>query len=164
MSSITSDKLQRIFWVNTKCIFSRPGRRQGVLYKHFWNSLCNSLTDVFSNPFPPTTLWCRHAQSVRDSSSSYKIDYVIIFKNYFLKLELHQNLVSGLEVTAILLKRWIWSIGGVASGRVCACSLRSRLVIQHKTQRKTKSETEKKLWYMYGRFILLVITKVISKI
>ena len=34
----------------------------------------------------------------------------------------------GSKVTAILLKGWIWPIGGVASRRVCACSLRSRLV------------------------------------
>ena len=64
---------------------------------------------------------------VRDSSSSYKIDYVIVTKN-FLKSEGHQNYISGSKVTAILLKGWILPIGGAASGRVCACSLRSRLV------------------------------------
>ena len=36
--------------------------------------------------------------------------------------------LSGSKVTAILLKGWILPIGGIASGRVCACSLRSRLV------------------------------------
>ena len=46
----------------------------------------------------------------------------------FLNPEGHQNPISGSKVTAILLKRWIWPIGGVASGRVCVCSLRSRLV------------------------------------
>ena len=30
---------------------------------------------------------------------------------------------------AILLKGWIWPIVGVASGRVCVCSLRSMLVL-----------------------------------
>ena len=40
----------------------------------------------------------------------------------------HQNPFSGSKVKAILLKGWIWPIGGVASGRVGACSLRSRLV------------------------------------
>ena len=35
--------------------------------------------------------------------------------------------ISGSKVTAILLKGWIWPTGGVASGRVFACSLRSRL-------------------------------------
>ena len=42
----------------------------------------------FSNPFPPTAFWRRHAQTVRDSSFSYKIDYVIVINN-FLNLEGH---------------------------------------------------------------------------
>ena len=60
--------------------------------------------------------------------SSYKIDYVIVIKN-FLNPEGHQNPISGSKVMAILLKGWIWPICGVASGRVCACSLHSRLVL-----------------------------------
>ena len=40
----------------------------------------------------------------------------------------HQNRISGSKVTAILLKGWILPIGGVALGRVCACSLCNRLV------------------------------------
>ena len=40
----------------------------------------------------------------------------------------HQNRISGSKVTNILLKGWILPIGGVALGRVCACSLRSMLV------------------------------------
>ena len=59
---------------------------------------------------------------VRDSHSSYKIDYVIVTK-YFLNLEGHQNAISGSEVMAIFQKGWIWLIGGVASGKVCACLL-----------------------------------------
>ena len=35
----------------------------------------------------------------------------------------HQNPIRGAKVTAVLLKGWILAIGGVASGRVCACSL-----------------------------------------
>ena len=50
-----------------------------------------------------------------------------MFKN-FLNPEGHKNPFSGSKGTAILLKGWIWPIGGVASGRVCAYSLRSRLV------------------------------------
>ena len=69
-----------------------------------------------------------HAQTVRDSSSSYNIEYVIVIKN-FQNFEGHQNPISGSEVRAILLKGWIWPIGGAASVRVCACSLHSRLVI-----------------------------------
>ena len=40
----------------------------------------------------------------------------------------HLNPFSGSKVTAILLKGLILPMGGVALGRVCACSLRSRLV------------------------------------
>ena len=40
----------------------------------------------------------------------------------------HQNPISRLKVKAILPKRWILPIGGALSGRVCACSLSSRLV------------------------------------
>ena len=47
----------------------------------------------------------------RDRSSSYKIDYVIVIKN-FLNSEGHQNPISGLKVKAILLKGWIMPIGG----------------------------------------------------
>ena len=38
---------------------------------------------------------------VRDSTSSYKIDYVIVMKTY-LNSEGHQNPISGAKVTAIL--------------------------------------------------------------
>ena len=45
----------------------------------------------------------------------------------FLYPEGHQNWISGSKVTTILGKGWILPIG-VALGRVCDCSLRSRLV------------------------------------
>ena len=45
----------------------------------------------------------------------------------FLNLEGHQNCISGSKVMVILLNGLILHIGGVASGRVCACSLRNRL-------------------------------------
>jgi hypothetical protein len=48
------------------------------------------LIDSVSQPFPPTALWRRHAQIVRDSTSSYKIDYVKEIKK-FLNPEGHQN-------------------------------------------------------------------------
>ena len=52
----------------------------------------------------------------------------MVIKN-FLNPEEHQNPISGSKGTAILLKGWILSIGGASLGRVCACSLRSRLVL-----------------------------------
>ena len=80
-----------------------------------------------SESFPPTALLRRHAQTIRVSTSSYKIDYVIVIKNY-LNPEGHQNPISGSKVTAILLKGWILPIGGASAGEGLPCSLRSRLV------------------------------------
>ena len=106
----------------TLLICSRPRQSQGLLYKQ----LLISFIDWFSNPFPPTALRRRHVQTVRDSTSSYKIDYVIRIK-IFLNHEGHQKLQSGPKVTVILLKGSILPIVGVALGRVWACSLRKRL-------------------------------------
>ena len=64
---------------------------------------------------------------VKDGASIYKIDYVYIFSE-ILNLERHQNCFIGSKVPAIYLNGGILPIGGVALGRVCACSLRSRLV------------------------------------
>ena len=64
-----------------------------------------------SEPFPPIALWRRPAQTVRDSSSSYKIDYVIVIKT-FLNPEGHKNRISGSNV---LLKGWILPIAGSSS-------------------------------------------------
>ena len=80
-------------------------------------------------PFPSTVLQRRHTQTVRDSTSSSKIDYVIVIQN-LLNPQGHQNSISGLKVKAILLKGWILPICGASSGRVHACGLRSRLVFQ----------------------------------
>ena len=55
-----------------------------------------------------------HAQTVKDSSSMYKIEYVILIKN-FLDPEGHQNPISGSKVTVILLKGWILHIGGASA-------------------------------------------------
>ena len=95
---------------STSQIISRPGRSQGLLYKQPRHSLINS----FSQPFPPTALQRRHAQTVWNSSSSYKTDYVIVIKN-FLNHEGHQNRINGPKVTAILLKGWISRIGGAST-------------------------------------------------
>ena len=67
-----------------------------------------------SELFPPIALRRRHAQTVRDSSSRYKLDYVIVIKT-FLNPEGHQNRISGSKVKAILLKGWILPIGGASS-------------------------------------------------
>ena len=76
--------------------FSRPGSH-GLLYKHRHNSLINSI----SHPCPPMDLQQRHAQTVRDSSSSYKIPYVVLVWD-ILNLKGHQNQI-GSKVLAIFL-------------------------------------------------------------
>ena len=52
----------------------------------------------------------------------------------FINLEGHQNPFSGSKVTAILLKEWIWPIGGGSVGEGLPCSLHSRLVFTSDTQ------------------------------
>ena len=93
-------------------------------------SINSLVTDPFiqwvSEPFPPTALRRRHAQTVRDRCSSYKIDSVIVIQNV-LNPEGHQNPISGSKVTAILLKGWILPIGGASAGEGLPCGLRSRL-------------------------------------
>ena len=64
---------------------------------------------------------------VEDGAFCHKIDYVTIFKE-ILNPEGYPNCITGSTVTAILLNGWILPIGGASSGRVCACSLRNRLV------------------------------------
>ena len=72
----------------------------------------------------------RHALLVGDGASSHKIDYVR--KLYGIEnLEGHQDRITGSRVMAILLNGLILPIGEVATGRVCACSLRSRLVFEY---------------------------------
>ena len=93
-------------------LFADPGEAKGCSI----NSLViNSFIHSLSQPFPPTALRRRHAQTVRDRCFSDNIDYVVVIKN-FLNLEGHQNPISGSKVTAILLKGWILPIGGASAG------------------------------------------------
>ena len=84
--------------------------KPGLLYKQprQW------LTDSVSEPFPLTALQRCQAQTVGDSSSSYKIGYVIMIKN-FLHPKGHQNPINGWKVLAILLKEWFFPIGGASA-------------------------------------------------
>ena len=52
----------------------------------------------------------------------------MVIKN-FLNIKDHQNRITGSKVTAILVRGKMLPIGGVASGRVCARNLHSRLVL-----------------------------------
>ena len=52
--------------------FCRQGWSQGLLYIHLHDKIIHLLT----HPFPFLTLQSRHTKTIRDSSSSYKVDYV----------------------------------------------------------------------------------------
>ena len=99
-----------VYIFHSPVFMSRPGRSQGLLYKH----LCRWFSRWVIQPFPPTALQLYHAQTVWDSSSSYKIDYIIVIKT-FLNPDGHQNCITGSKVTAILLKWWILPIGGASA-------------------------------------------------
>ena len=71
--------------------------------------------------------WHRHALTVADGAFSHKTDYVTILKE-ILNPEGHLNRITVSKVMSIFLNGWILPIGGASSGRVCACSLRGRLV------------------------------------
>ena len=102
-----------------------PGKARAALQTHL--SLINSLTDWLSHHFVKISLRRRHAQTVKNDASSHKTNYIDILSK-ILNLEGHQNCCIGPKVTAILLNGWILPNGGASSGRVCACSLHSRLV------------------------------------
>ena len=70
---------------------------------------------------------------VGDRATSLKINYVAQVKE-ILNLKGNLNCIIGSKVTANLLEGLILPIGGVASGRDCACSLHSRLVFVHFTR------------------------------
>ena len=76
-----------------------------------------------SQPFPPTALRRRHTQTVRVRSSSYKIDYVKVIKN-FRNPKGHQNPISCLEVRPFYWRGGFCLSVELQRGRVCpaACA------------------------------------------
>ena len=75
--------------------------------------------DLLTLPFPPPTLgWC-HSLTFGDSSISYQIGYLIQVYDILNPKE-HKNPKIGSIVLPILLKGWIWPIGGVTLIRVSA--------------------------------------------
>ena len=114
-------------------LLADPGKARGCSTNTF---VIDSLTDL-SNPLVKISLRRRHAQTVRNGASSYKTNYIDMFLE-ILNHEEHQNLCIGSKITAILLNGWILPTGGASSGRVCACSLRSRLVNTYKYFLRTK--------------------------
>ena len=80
--------------------------------------------------------WCWKCGAWRKKCEAWCLEMVLpvikqtilTFFREILNLEGHQNRCIALKVTSILLNGWIFPTGGVASRRVCACSLRNRLV------------------------------------
>ena len=70
-----------------------------------------------SDPLVPTALRRGHAQTVRDSSSNNKLNYILVIMN-FLNPEGHQNPISGSKLTAILLKGWNLPNGIILVGQI----------------------------------------------
>ena len=94
----------------------------------FWlKVLVTSFIKWVGHPCPPLDLRRDQVQTVWDGASSKQIEYVaqvwgiLNFKGY-------TNLTIGSTLTAFFLDGWILPICGVASERVCACSLCRRLV------------------------------------
>ena len=69
---------------------------------------------------------------VKDGAFSHNINCINFFLE-ILNLEGHLNPFIGSKVAAILVNRGILPGDGVVLGRVCACSLHSRLVSQRIT-------------------------------
>ena len=113
-------------WLYMSDMVSRPGQSQGLLYKQLCHWLIDWFINSVSEPFPPTALRRRHAHMVRESTSSYKLDYVIVIKN-IQNPEGNQNPISGSKVTAVLLKGWICLLVELHRGRsapaACAAGL-----------------------------------------
>ena len=77
-------------------VFSRLGEAIGWSTNTVVNyNVINQLADWVSKPFPPAALLRRHAKTVKDSFSNYKIDYFIVIKT-FPNPEGHQNCITAL--------------------------------------------------------------------
>ena len=91
-------------------LLADPGEARGC-------STNNFVTDSFIN-----------SVMVRENIFTAPPRHVTIFSE-ILNPKGHPNCITGLKVLATLLNEWILPIGGASSGRVCVCSLRSRLFI-----------------------------------
>ena len=91
------------------CLFSRAGRSQGLLHRHFRHQFFKWLTGW---SFVKISLQSRYALINRDGAFSHKIDYVRKFFK-ILNLEGHPNCTTGI-FKEILLNWWNFSIGWVA--------------------------------------------------
>ena len=129
-----SPNLQLLKGILPFCYLADPGKA-GSRGCSTNTSVADSFIHSFIHPLVKISLWRRHTQTVNNGDSSLKTNYVYILSE-ILNLEGHQNRWIGSKVTTILLSELILPTGGAKSGRVCACSMRSRLVsfLKKKTQ------------------------------
>ena len=80
-----------------------------------------------TDPLVKISLRRRHAQTIENGASSHNTNYIDLLSE-ILNLDGHQNCCIGYKVMAILLNGCILPTGGASLGKVCSCSLRSRLV------------------------------------
>ena len=107
-------------------IFCRPWQNQVLIYKKkHSNSFINLSVHLIIDP-----LWA-YIYGAAKPKRLYMVLLVIKWTMlHILNLKGHQYCIIGLKVTAIFLKGLILPISGVASVRVCACSLRHSLVFK----------------------------------
>ena len=132
-------------------VISRPGQSQGLLYKHFFDSLINS----FIHPLVKISLQRRHAQTVKNGASSHKTNYIDILTE-ILNLEAHLNRWIGSKVMAILLNGWILPTCGVASGRVGPAACTAGVFLFHLWLYILYEGTADGNWFFYGGLLLCI--------
>ena len=69
--------IEEIFFMRYNNFFSRPGRSQGLLYKH----LSAWLIDWLIHPLFKIFVGHRHAQTVKNGASSHKTNYIDILQS-----------------------------------------------------------------------------------
>ena len=115
--------------VQSSAFIRWPGQSQGLLY--IIQKPPSLIYSSIESSFVKITLQRRHAKLVGDGAFSHKTDQLRKLLEILNKKGL-KNQIIGSKIVAIFLGNlWVLSIGGVASGRVCVCSLRSRLVNSH---------------------------------
>ena len=103
-------------------LLADPGEARGCSINRL---VTDSLIQSVSQPFPPTALRCRNAQTVRDRSSVYKMNYKDqeLFKSRRISKS-HQWLNSYAHFTEGVDFAYLWSFSGDgAAPAACAAGL-----------------------------------------
>ena len=105
-------------------LLADPSKAKGCSTNTF---VIHWLSEWVSDPLVKISLRSCHTQTVKNGASNHRTNYIEIFSE-ILNLEGHQNRYIGLKVKAIFLNGWSLPTGGASSGRVCVCSLCSRVL------------------------------------